>query len=227
MVISVALRLHPTWGKNSSVRWIGQRALRRASFQIQTNPRSRVVPNRLIGASRATGIFWRPRVPQVALSICMMFLAWNILAMVPCMDPAFPAQYGVWSNRSPIPSWPPFGSTSPHTNLWAVSHDLYSNKYWCILLNRHWEVIRYLLLLFHSRIIDENRLHNHRPTEWERMLVTKETDSSGLLLTLSPVGLWAPSYTLLNAPYLWPTSVPTARNPVQALIPLSLLWLIS
>lgn len=63
----------------------------------------------------------------------------------------------------------------------------YLSIYWCILVKKQWEVIRYLLLLFHSRII--KRPHNPRPTEWERMWVTKETDSSGLLLTLSPVGL--------------------------------------
>lgn len=57
VVISVALGLHPTWGKNNCVRWTRQRAPTSASFQTQTNlEASAKLP---VGMSGVTGTFWR------------------------------------------------------------------------------------------------------------------------------------------------------------------------
>lgn len=59
VVVSVALGLHPTWGKNTSVRGTRHRALRSAGFQTPADPEAQLC-RCLLRTSGATGIFWRP-----------------------------------------------------------------------------------------------------------------------------------------------------------------------
>lgn len=143
----------------------------------------------------------------------------------------FPAQHRVWSDILPSPIMTTIWQKQVHMptcELFPMTPPLTNIKHLlCIPGNKHWGLFRFLFLLFHSRIKDKNRLHNPRSSKWGRLLVTKETNCSGHLLTLSPVGLQTLSQTLLTVPHVWPTFVLTATNAAQALISLSLLWLIS
>lgn len=149
-----------------------------------------------------------------------------VLWAAPTPHPS-PAQHKVWSNILPRPIMTIIWQTQVYTTtceLSPMTPPLKNIKHLlCIRGNKHWGLIRLLFLLFHSRIKDENRLHNRRPSKWGRLLVTKETNCSGHLLTLSPMSPQTLSQTLLTVPHAWPTSVLTATNVAQALIPLSLL----
>lgn len=59
MVVSMALRLHPTWGETKQRERMRQRAPRPASFQTQTNRSARAAPKWLLRDTGPTHILWR------------------------------------------------------------------------------------------------------------------------------------------------------------------------